>query len=164
MDYFQDSYNKWSTCSVEDFQSYYDQQGSNFCLKATDATETTTTTTTTVTTSTTTSGTKITTLKPAEKKCIEAGGSRCVQNCKKFNFSPSSFCRAFIPTRTDCSCSLFGTPTTTTTPKITTLSAAQILCKKSPGACLNNCKRFNYSSSSVCRIPGAICICSWLKP
>ena len=85
MDYFQDSYNKWSTCSVEDFQSYYDQQGSNFCLKATDATETTTTTTTTVTTSTTTSGTKITTLKPAEKKCIEAGGSRCVQNCKKFN-------------------------------------------------------------------------------
>ena len=66
MDYY-GTVDKWSTCSAEDFQNYYNARASNFCM-ATDGTTTPGSTTTTVAPVTTIkTTTKTTTKKPRGK-------------------------------------------------------------------------------------------------
>ena len=171
MDYFQPIFNKWSTCSVEDFQKLYDQHGSSFCWKSSDSNSTDTTTTTTTTTVSPATTTRVkpattaTTSKSENQQCIEFGGDRCMRNCKNVNFSPFQTCRVFTPAKKDCNCTMFGTPTTTPIP--ITKSPNEIYCKSTPSSCPLICKNFNYSATSVCRITTpkkVVCICSWFKP
>ena len=102
MDYFQPIFNKWSTCSVEDFQKLYDQHGSSFCWKSSDSNSTDTTTTTTTTTVSPATTTRVkpattaTTSKSENQQCIEFGGDRCMRNCKNVNFPPFKLAESLL--------------------------------------------------------------------
>ena len=120
-------------------------------------------TTTTKTTANTITPTTITTTKLfQDQSCIQFGGTRCVNKCKYFNFASSQTCTVFTPAKTVCSCSVFGTPTTTPIPL--TPNPLISYCKNTASSCHQTCARFKYSATQVCRITSpknVICICSW---
>ena len=122
-----------------------------------------TSTATTKTTATTTTPTTITTTKSfKDRSCVQFGGTRCVNRCMYFNFASSQTCTVFTPAKTVCSCSVFGTPTTTPTPL--TPNPDISYCKTAASSCHQTCAKFKYSATQACRITrpkNVVCYCSW---
>ena len=80
------------------------------------------------------------------------------------NFASSQTCTVFAPVKMDCSCAVFGTPTTTPTPL--TPNPLINYCKTSASSCKQTCARFKFSATQSCRITKpkiVVCNCSWFK-